>query len=134
MKNKRRAGGILLAAVVMMALTACKPAFEYDEDAAIEVAKSVVDNINAGDFQAVEDEMTDDMKAALPASALQESVTPVLEESGPFVEFKDASTTGVTQNGVNYIVVALSCQYEKTARIYTISLTTDMKIGGLYVK
>lgn len=134
MKNKRRAGVILLAAVVMLTLSACKPAFDYDEDAAVEAAKGIVGDINAGDYKAVEDEMTDDMKAALPAAALQEAVAPVLEESGPFVEFKDTSTTGVTQNGVNYIVVAVSCQYEQTTRIYTISLTTDMKIGGLYVK
>jgi hypothetical protein len=135
MKTLKRLALIALMTVMTLTFTACKPAFEYDEDAAITRAKEVVDSINAGDYQAVYDIMDATMQAALPADKLQASFDPILKDSGAFVEYKGTSTTAVTQNGTDYIVAVITCKYEKATRVYTISLTrTDMKVGGLFMK
>lgn len=134
MKKLRRLTVVVIMVVLTLTFAACKPAFEYDEDAAIKRAQEVVDSINADDYQAVFDMMDATMQALSPADALQASFEPILKESGAFVEYKETQTSTVTQQGVDYIVVVMSCKYENAVRVYTISLTTDMKVGGLYMK
>ena len=125
---------LALAVVVIFSAAGCGASFEYDEEAYVTRAKEVIELANQSDYEAICAMFNDDMAAALTCQQLEESIDPILTAAGSFVQYDAVKTQGTTQNGVNYIVVAAVCQYENSTQTYTISLTTDMMVGGLYIK
>jgi hypothetical protein len=131
----RKLAALVLTVTAILTLAACGASFDYDKDAAVRKAKEVVDAVNKRDYEAVFDMMNGEMQEVLPASELKKNMDPVLDDSGAFSEYASVKTAGVTQKGVDYIVVVVSAKYENAARVYTISLTAgDMLLGGLYVR
>lgn len=133
MKNIRRFFTLVLTAVIMLTFTACS-SFQYDKDAAIKRAKEIVAVTNTRDYQAVVDMLPESMQKDVTADSLKASWDTMLTDSGAFVEYISTPTSGITQNGVNYIVVIVTGKYENSNRTFTISFTTDMDIAGLYLK
>ncbi len=133
MKKLRKLIIITLVAVVTLTFSACS-AFEYDKEDAVKRAKEIVEVTNTRDYQAVVDMLPESMQKDVTAASLKTSWDPMLTESGAFVEYISAPTTGITQNGVNYIVVIVTCKYENSNRTFTLSFTTDMDIAGLFMK
>lgn len=133
----KKLGKYLLAALVsatLLLLPACGSSFEYDKDAAIKSAQELIEVTNTKDYQAVVDMLPENLQAQISADILKEGCDSLLTASGAFVEYGDATTTGVTQNNVNYIVVVVPCKYENDTRTFTITYTTDLEIAALEMK
>jgi hypothetical protein len=127
---------LILAVISTLTFAACGSSFKYDKDAAVKKAEQVIDTINKRDYQAVFNTFNDEMQKLLPAEELKKGYDPLLDASGAFKEYAEAQTQGVTQKGVDWIVVVVSAKYDNNTRVYTISLTPDdkMLVGGLYMK
>ena len=134
MKKLGKHLSLVLAAVLIFTAIGCGASFEYDEDAAVAQAKTVIELANQHDYESICNLFNADLAASLSCQQLEEALEPVLAAAGNFVEYKAVKTQGLTQSGVNYIVVAAVCQYENSTQTYTISLTTDMTLAGFYVK
>lgn len=116
-----------------LTFTACGASFSYDKEEAVKKAEEIVDLTNKRDYQAIYNLMPAELQSQVSADELKKGWDPMLDASGTFVEYS-AQTSGLTQKGVNYIVVVVSAKYEKETRIFTISFTTDMVLAGLFMK
>jgi len=125
---------VALVSVFTLTLYACGSSFEYDKDAAIKSAQELIEVTNTKDYQAVVDMLPENLRNQISADKLRDALDSLLYSSGAFVEYRNATTTGVTQNGVNYIVVVVPCKYEKNTQTFTITYTTDLKIAALEMK
>ncbi len=134
MKKLSRLILLALTAVLILTVSACGPAFEYDEDAAADRAKHAIELANTGDYEAMVSMFGDTLKAALPVETLKSALDPVLAAAGSFKSYKNIKSTGTIEDGVDYITVAAVCEYENSTHIYTISMTADMQLAGFYIK
>ena len=133
MRKLKRFMAIILVAVITLTFAACGT-FKYDKDAAVKKAESVADVANTKDYQAVYDLLPKSMQAGTSADKLKSDWDPMLAPAGAFKEYKSCDTASMTQNGVKYIVTIVTCKFENSTLIYTISFTTDMEIAGLFLK
>jgi ABC-type oligopeptide transport system substrate-binding subunit len=131
MKNLRRFMTLALALLILLTLAACGASFKYDKEAAVKHAEEIVGLANAKNYQGITDILPENLKAQITADVLSDAWDTLLQSSGAFVGYKSAETSGVTQNGVNYIVVVVTGEYENGNRIFTTTYTTDFKIAAL---
>lgn len=138
MKKFKKLITMILAVMITLTFTACKPAatFEYDEDTAIDTAKQVVETASKGDYEAVVNLFREDLTSLTTSEEFKEAWDPMISPAGAFVEYKDTQTAAQTdkKTGDQYIIVVLSCKYENSSLIYTTYLDTDMNIVGMYLK
>lgn len=134
MKKIRKYLLVALVSVFMLMLSACGSSFEYDKDAAIKSAQELIEITNTKDYQALVDILPENLRNQISADKLRDAWDSLLSSSGAFIEYETATTTGVTQNSVNYIVVVVPCKYENNTRTFTITYTTDLKIAALEMK
>ena len=134
MKKLEKSFLIILLFALSLALSACGSSFDYDEDAAVKRAQELIEIINKKDYQAVYESLPDNIKSLITAEQLRDDCDPLLSSSGAFVGYEKAKTTGITQNGVNYIVVVVPCEYYNAKRTFTITYTTDLAIAALEMK
>ncbi len=108
----------------------------YDADTVEAQAKTLIDNLNSGSYDAVVDCFTDDMKAALPAETLEKSVGDYIAQAGAFSEYSAASVVGThdkkSDQDLAVAVVVAKCADKSLT--YTVSFNPDMQVSGLYVK
>lgn len=135
---KIRWQGILTLCLALLLVTACQgPSLPtgFDEAKVLAQAKTVVTQLNSGDFTAVEAQYSDGMKAALPAGGLKNALAGPLANLGAFQEFKSSSMgSGENPQAGKYAVVVLKAAYEKGETIYTISIDASGRLTGLYLK
>lgn len=124
----------MLALVLILTLSSCGSPFEYDKDASVENAQQLIETANSGDYQAIYDMMHEAVQSQVSVEKLRDSWDPLLSSSGAFIEYEKATTTGATQDGVNYIVVVVPCKYENNTRTFTITFTEDYKVAALEMK
>lgn len=134
MKNLRRFMTIALAVLILLTYAACGSSFKYDKEIAISHTEDLVSLANAKDYQAITDILPETVKSQVSSDTLRDAWDPLLQTSGAFVGYKSTETSGVTQNGVKYIVVVVTGEYENGNRTFTITYTTDFKIAALEMK
>jgi hypothetical protein len=130
---KKLAGivSLLLVLALIPLMSSCRGAFAYDRDTAVKNAQGLIESGNSGDYQAVSDRMHEVVRSQIPVESLRDSWEELLESSGDFVGYEEATTSVATQNGVNYIVVVVPCKYENNTRTYTVTYTEDFKVVAL---
>lgn len=134
MKKLGKYISVALALILIFMLSSCGSPFEYDKDDAVKNAQYLIEKANSRDYQAIFDMMHESVQVQVPVEKLRDSWDSLLSSSGAFVEFKNATTTGVTQDGINYIVVVVPCKYENNTRTFTITYTEDLKVAALEMK
>lgn len=129
---------LMAAGMVIAMLAGCGISTElserFDEAEVKSSAENVIDSLNNGDYDGVVETFSEDMKTALPADKLEESVSPTLEKAGAFQEYKSESVIGQKKDDVDMAVAVMVVTYEEQNLTYTVSFNTDMEVIGLFVK
>ncbi len=125
--------------VIALFVTGCGSAAlaeGFNEEEVISSAKAVVDLVNSGDYQGVNDIVRSDLKEGLSVDVFNNAVKPLVDEAGSFVEYSQVVAVGDVDKDTkeDYAVAVLNCKYEKKKLTYTISFNKDMEIVGFYIK
>ena len=133
---KRIVTSLLLGLVFFLGACAPKGLPEgFDEANVTSIAKEVIVQMSDGDFEAVVDQFAPDMKKALDAKALEDSVGGILLDLGGFKGYKKVSTTSSKNEEIGEFAVAIiTSTYENGNATYTISVDKNNQIVGLYLK
>ncbi len=129
---------VLLLLVNVFALSACgksKLSDEFDQSEVEELAASVVDMVNKGDAEGIQELSNEQMKQAMAEDVLNQ----VFDAAKGFGEYKEILKTdlaGVKDKATDesIAVAVVKVKYADKEAIYTISFDTDMKLAGLYLK
>jgi dienelactone hydrolase len=116
----------MLLSIVLSALALWQPRAQ----GAAARAELVVTQLTAGQFEAVEVQFTDQMKAALPAGKLADSWKSL---SGQVGAFQKQTGTREEQTGAFHIGV-VSCVFERAALDVRVVYDADWKIAGLNMR
>ncbi len=130
---------VIMIFVLALFVTGCgAPALAegFTEDEVIAKAKEVVELVNSGDYQAINDMTREDLKDGLSVEVLDGAVTPIVSQAGNFVEYSQAVAVGDVDKDTkeDYAVAVLNCKYENKKITYTLSFNKDMEIVGFYIK
>ena len=133
---KRIVTSLLLGLVFFLGACAPKGLPEgFDEANVTSIAKEVIVQMSDGDFEAVVEQFSPDMKKALDAKALEDSVGGLLRDLGDFKGYKKVSTTSSENEEIGeFAVVIITSTYENGNATYTISVDKNDQIVGLYLK
>ena len=121
---------ILLGACLMLVFVACGN--KVDEETSNKYsskAKEVVSLLNEANYKEIHEVFDGNMKVSLPEDDMND-LTPRIEESGNFKEYKKSSV----EEKDGYYIVVLVADYSEKSRIYTITFNDQEQISGLYIK
>jgi fermentation-respiration switch protein FrsA (DUF1100 family) len=116
-----------LIAVLCLGLIAPVSAQAPDPQA---IAQAVIDNLVAGNYEAATADFTSEMLAALSPAQLQQVWESLVAQVGPYQE--QVSVTSQTTEG--YTVFVFILQFEKAQLDAQLSISTDGKVGGFYIR
>ena len=126
----RKILSILVGALVALLLVGCgSNVDDATADKYIEQAKAVVENLNNENYEDIQAQFDETMKAKLTIEQLKE-IAPILKASGQFQEFDKQSI----EEKDGYYTTILVAKYSEEKRIYTISFNEQDEIIGLFVK
>lgn len=132
---------ILAAALLAFTwlLAACggaKLADTFDKDEVTARAEDVVGLINDRDYEAVTDQVREDLRDQLTADTLRDAWDATLDTSGAFEEYKSETVIGQKSKstGEDYAVAVLVGKYENATRTFTLSMDQNLDLVGLYMK
>lgn len=106
----------------------------YTEAAVEERAKAVVEMLNAGDYEALQECSDKKMSAYSTKEALDGAKKQVGTDWGEFQKFGKFYMQELKQQGKIYAVVQIYAAYENLGVTYTLSFDENMKLSGLYMK
>ena len=139
-KSRFRSSGIIVFVCILcfMLLSGCSGqqlSADFNETDVKNAAETVVDLINAQDSKGILAICTVQMKDALTDDVLAK-IYEAISEGGKFEKVEEMSIAGATDQSSQeeYAVVVLKAKYEIRNFVYTISLTKQMKLAGLYYK
>lgn len=119
-------------ALILLALVAAFPCAAQDNGPDPEsVAKQIVQEIAAGQFDRVEARYTPEMTASLPAGTLAKVWASVLQQEGSFTAVVSATSAAKVQT---FDIVVVATQFEKAVIDIQIAISPDGKIGGIQVR
>ena len=106
-----------------------------DEASVLAAGEEIVTQLNDAQWQAVYDQLREDVKTSTTPQDIQTHIESVLDEIGPYKSLKDTMTTGQTvkETGEKYGTAVFYCQHEKDQAMYRIAFSTDMELIGLQV-
>lgn len=125
-----------LAAVLLLAGCASGLADCFAQEDVTNRAKEVVETINTLDYQAVVDELREDLRDQITPQRLEESWGTQLTAAGAFQEYKSVTLVGQKDKttGEDYATAVLVCRYENASLTYTLTFDRDLALVGLYMK
>lgn len=107
----------------------------FEADAVEERAKQVVQMLNNGEFDDLQDMAIDSMKSTLTQEVMDQAKEQISDEDwGDFLSIGKIYMAEVKQSDQLFAVTEMTVSYENTAITYRISFDTDMKLAGLYLK
>ena len=119
----------ILIAVLCLGLIAPTSAQTPEPDPQA-IAQAVIDNLIAGDYEAATADFTDQMLAALSPAQLQQTWESLIAQVGLYQE--QVSVTSQTTGG--YTVFVFTLQFENALLDAQLSISTDGKVGGFYIR
>lgn len=144
MKTGRRAikslVAVLCAVLCVFSLWGCNVSETslpkgMDPDKALAKAQSIATSISKGEFEAVADQFSDELKEDLTAEKLREGLEAEVEKRGEITDFLSWSMRGASDDEAGeYAVVVLVCKCERGSASFMICLDKENKICGLSVK
>lgn len=127
-----------IAAVAVVAVTACSPASgsdpdnrTVDQERATEMAQSALEALNEGDYARYSEHWSDEMKAAINEESFLAFRDQVLTNLGPFVAIEGVETTSV-QPGTYRYVFTLAFERDEAKLAFGFVEGSDL-IHGLFV-
>ena len=126
-----------LALVCVLGLTGCTqkrgPVPEgVDEDALLEASRAVMDQLIAGEYQAVRDQLREDIRAGVTVEDVAEIMDPVLEESGTFQSVEETVTHG-SEEEEPLAAVDFQCSFSEEEVSFRIVFDADLVLTGFSV-
>ena len=106
-----------------------------DEASVLAAGEEIVTQLNDAQWQAVYDQLREDVKTSTTPEDIQAHIESVLDKIGPYKSLKDTMTTGQTvkETGEKYGTAVFYCQHEKDQAMYRIAFSTDMELIGLQI-
>ena len=106
-----------------------------DEVSVLAAGEEIVTQLNDAQWQAVYDQLREDVKTSTTPEDIQAHIESVLDKIGPYKSLKDTMTTGQTvkETGEKYGTAVFYCQHEKDQAMYRIAFSTDMELIGLQI-
>lgn len=115
--------------------TSTKLADVFDEEQVQEAARTVVDNLLAGEYEADIAMMSPALQEALSAETLAANMEMMNGKTGAFREYKSMAAVGQKNaQGGDMAVVVIVAAFEKGNVTYTVTFNTDMEVDGLWMK
>lgn len=139
---KKRLLALCMAACTAFLLCSCGPVEGnplpdgMDETTVLEAGEQIVTELNAGDWQAVYDQLRDDAKTATGSpDAIRDHMNAVLKKVGAFKSIEEAMATGqkLKDTGEEYATAVFYCEHEKNQAMYRIAFSTELELIGLQV-
>ena len=124
---------VLLVIAIFLLTTACSEELAYDKETAIDQTEQIVVYANNSDYQSIYDLLNENVKTQLAVETLRDAWAPIIASAGSFNDFGKATTQGIVQDDIRYIVVNQKSQYDEAVLNYTITFTEDMRIAALYM-
>lgn len=107
----------------------------FEKSVVEDTAKQVIENLDAGDFDALKEMAAGTMKDAISAESLAEAKKQISDSGfGEFVSFGQPYMIELEQKGEMFAIAQIAVSYENTSITYTITFDKDMKLSGLYMK
>jgi uncharacterized protein len=123
---------VKIYAILLLLLAAafpCAAAQDNGPDAEA-VAKQIVQEIAAGQFDRVEERYTPEMSASLPAGTLAKVWASVLQQEGAFNSVVSAASAAKVQT---FDVIVVVTKFEKATVDIQIAISPDGKVGGIHL-
>lgn len=109
--------------------------FQYDEEKVVERCKLIISLIDKGDYDTLRREYTAKIMEDMVESSQIEAAKKVIgDDWGNLVSYGDFYTEAVQQMGEDFVLIQVNVSYEKENVTYTITLDTDLKLAGMYMK
>jgi dienelactone hydrolase len=121
--------GLLATLIAVLCLGLVAPASAQAPDPQA-IAQAVIDNLIAGNYEAATADFTGEMLAALSPTQLQQVWESLIAQVGPYQE--QVGVTSQTSDG--YTVFVFTLQFEKALLDAQLSISTDGKVGGFYIR
>lgn len=128
---------VLLLLSGLMLLSACHELAEgFDEDVMFETGSRVIELCNDRDYEAVIAMFDLELLGEASGEDLAEQFDPILDDLGQFQEFKTYASAGSQDgnSGMELGIIAIRCAYENGKGLYTITMTEDYKLVGLFLQ
>ena len=120
----------ILVLLIVLASTQTAPAQKGPPDVTSQ-AQAAVTALTSGDFAALEDQFTSEMKAAMPVERLKETWTRLLAQAG---EFKSCGTNArVVAIGDKRMVIT-PCEFARAKLDLQFAFDGEGKIGGMSIR
>lgn len=120
---------VVICVGILVGCGATKLSDKYNEETLRTSTEAVIKNMDSGNFQAIEEVMSDKLKEAVPTDKLK-AVWESLPKTGKYEKISKI----VFQEKDGYAVVVAIAKFENSNVQYTLSYDKDMKLVGIYLK
>lgn len=123
---------VILSIFLIIALSACQQSNvdEKTEEHYTDKGKAIVELLLDFKFEDVYQQFNEEMKEELPASELEELLTPLIKKVEEFEEYE----VSAVEERANYFVTVIVTKHEKGKLGFTITFEENGEIAGLYLK
>lgn len=130
---------LIMTAAFFVILTACGKdsslSSAFSEDNVKTQAEALIDEFNAGNYQAIIDQGSDLMKTSMTLEQWEEAAAPYVSKAGTFKSIEKEVIAGQQDNAKNdYAVYVAVVSYENSKIQFTITFNTDMKVEQFFIK
>lgn len=145
-KKKSRLIIILLTAAVILAALAgfvywalpktrdIDGSREFDAKQVEEYTQKVIEAFSRGDYDALEEYYSPQMKESVTRQMLEELKPVIGEDWGEYRGLSAAYMAEVSQRGRLYVITQVNASYENVSVTYTLTFDSDMQLVGFYMK
>ena len=138
MRKMRICAAAICLLLILTALCSCGlPALPegFDRDEVIETARTVVTYIAFSEYDMVADMFSPEMAAALDGQGLRDALSAPLEKIGAYEKVVSETVFGQSSETIgDYAVVVLVAKHTDGQATYTVSIDSEGRICGLYMK
>ena len=103
-----------------------------DEQAVLAAGEAVLEQLVAGEYEAVHDQLREDVRADLTPADLEAVMVPVLEEAGTFQSVEESSAYGDSEEE-SLAVADFSCGFSKEEVRVRVVFDPEMTLTGFSV-
>ncbi|MCQ2518128.1 MAG: DUF3887 domain-containing protein [Lachnospiraceae bacterium] len=106
----------------------------FDETAVKESVIEVIDMLDENDLEGLKEISIPEMGVAFEGDTIPQAKSSISDDFGERISIDSFTGAELKQNGTSYAVTQTVATYENTKATYTITLDSDMKLAGLFMK
>lgn len=136
MKKKNLTTILVSLILLTLILSSCASKIPdgFSEDSLIEKSKSIIYDLNDFEYDDVYEVESDELKVVLNEEQLKNAIDKKLKAAGTYEKINSYAIAGVTENGISYAKVVISCKYDKKSIVYTLVFDKDLTLCGFFFK